>query len=126
MPHLSSSFSFSHPQERFDPQLFATVFTSGGSGAPQWLNGLIAEPGSCQAGLPPVLQAAALRPPASSVCSLLHQQCLLLLACVVRTEDSPWPTQQCRSSASTEGRQLVYERSALHVILLFDHFTCPE
>ncbi|PRW60315.1 Negative elongation factor D [Chlorella sorokiniana] len=30
--------------ERFDPQLFATVFTSGGSGAPQWLNGLIAEP----------------------------------------------------------------------------------
>lgn len=32
-------------QERFDPQLFATVFTSGGSGAPQWLNGLIAEPG---------------------------------------------------------------------------------
>jgi hypothetical protein len=32
-------------KERFDPQLFATVFTSGGSGAPGWLNGLIAEPG---------------------------------------------------------------------------------
>lgn len=32
-------------KERFDPQLFATVFTSGGSGAPQWLNGLIASSG---------------------------------------------------------------------------------
>ncbi|EFN60006.1 hypothetical protein CHLNCDRAFT_133173 [Chlorella variabilis] len=33
-------------KERFDPHLFATVFTSGGSGAPQWLNGLIASPGT--------------------------------------------------------------------------------
>lgn len=33
-------------KERFDPHLFATVFTSGGSGAPQWLNGLIEEPGA--------------------------------------------------------------------------------
>lgn len=32
-------------KERFDPHFFATVFTSGGSGAPQWLSGLIAEPG---------------------------------------------------------------------------------
>lgn len=32
-------------KERFDPAHFATVFTSGGSGAPQWLSGLIAEPG---------------------------------------------------------------------------------
>ncbi|KAL4427705.1 hypothetical protein ABPG75_001794 [Micractinium tetrahymenae] len=31
-------------KDRFDPAFFATVFTSGGSGAPQWLNGLIAEP----------------------------------------------------------------------------------
>ena len=37
-------------QERFDPGLFAGVFTSGGSGAPQWLNGLIAEPGACREG----------------------------------------------------------------------------
>lgn len=44
--------------ERFDPQHFATVFTSGGSGAPQWLNGLIATPGAPRSrarwpGLPP-------------------------------------------------------------------------
>lgn len=30
-------------RERFDPQRFAGIFSSGGSGAPQWLNGLIAE-----------------------------------------------------------------------------------
>ncbi|GAB4822406.1 hypothetical protein N2152v2_009452 [Parachlorella kessleri] len=30
-------------KERFDPQRFAGIFSSGGSGAPQWLNGLIAE-----------------------------------------------------------------------------------
>ena len=37
-------------QERFDPGRFAGIFSSGGSGAPPWLNDLISEPGEAMGG----------------------------------------------------------------------------
>ncbi len=122
-------------KERFDPHYFATVFTSGGSGAPQWLSGLIAEPGKwrfAQGGLRDSATAAGakrgqqphrhtLQRPAGLARQLLPSPCLAtcfwtrLSACFVRWG---WLAAGRLGSAashfpkplpSAEGRSLVYE-----------------